>query len=383
VLFQLGAQSNSMRIDMGQRKGMIDELFTGNFLGVQADIASGELRKDELRTFSHLVGDYFVPPAFMDAVATHLVKNILADSQQAAGIAGSHRLRGVPLILGIWGRKGAGKSFNLELVCKKLGVTPVIVSAGELEDESAGQPGRRIRERYRTASQTIRNSGVMSALIINDLDAGCGRFKHTQVTVNNQVVMGTLMNLSDHPERASVGESWREDLTLRRVPIIITGNDLSTLYAPLLRDGRMAKFLWEPTREDIVGMLGALYKDDGLPRASVEALVDAFPEQPLDFFGALRARRYDATIREWVGQLGSEKEVNKRLLKGLRDEEDGVPTEGLPDFTAAGTATLLEAGRDLEREQETVLSMQLSREYQKNLAMEEGNGSGLTGFGGG
>jgi hypothetical protein len=30
--------------------------------------------------------------------------------------------------------------------------------------------------------------------------------------------------------------AW-DDL-IRRVPIILTGNDLSTLYAPLLRDGR-------------------------------------------------------------------------------------------------------------------------------------------------
>ena len=37
---------------------------------------------------------------------------------------------------------------------------------------------------------------------------------------------------------------------MMRVPIIVTGNDFSTLYAPLLRDGRMDKFLWEPTAED-------------------------------------------------------------------------------------------------------------------------------------
>ena len=28
---------------------------------------------------------------------------------------------------------------------------------------------------------------------------------------------------------------------IQRVPIIVTGNDLSTLFAPLVRDGRMAK----------------------------------------------------------------------------------------------------------------------------------------------
>ena len=175
-----------------------------------------------------------------------------------------------------------------------------------------------------------------------------------------------------------------QDKTLRRVPIIITGNDLSTLYAPLLRDGRMSKFQWAPSREDVVGMLAALYADDGLSRAEVGALVDAFPLQPLDFFGALRARRYDATIRDWIAQLGSEKEVNKRLLAGLRDEETAAA--GLPDFSAAGTATLemlLAAGRDLEREQEAVLALRLSAEYQKNLGKEEVGRGGLTGFGGG
>ncbi len=153
------------------------------------------------------------------------------------------------------------------------------MSAGELEDEYAGEPGRRLRERYRAASQTMRNSGIMSCLIINDLDAGAGRFKDTQVTVNQQMVMGTLMNLCDHPERASLGESWREDKTLRRVPIIVTGNDLSTLYAPLLRDGRMAKFFWQPEREDLMEMLWSLYRDDGLTRDDVAALLDAFPNQ--------------------------------------------------------------------------------------------------------
>ena len=136
-------------------------------MGQQADIASGALRMYERRTLAHLCGDYAIPPRFLDAVSLHLVKNLLAESGQLS--------QGVPLILGIWGAKGCGKSFNVELVCKKMGVQPIIMSAGELEDEYAGEPGRRIRERYRMASQTIRNSGIMSCLIINDLDAGVGR----------------------------------------------------------------------------------------------------------------------------------------------------------------------------------------------------------------
>lgn len=44
------------------------------------------------------------------------------------------------------------------------------------------------------------------------------------------------------------------------MPIIVTGNDLSTLFAPLVRDGRMAKFYWEPSRNDLQNILHQMYK---------------------------------------------------------------------------------------------------------------------------
>lgn len=67
---------------------------------------------------------------------------------------------------------------------------------------------------------------------------------NTQMTVNNQIVVGTLMNISDNPTRVSIGQVWRESDITHRIPIIFTGNDFSTLYAPLIRDGRMEKFYW-------------------------------------------------------------------------------------------------------------------------------------------
>jgi hypothetical protein len=42
-------------------------------------------------------------------------------------------------------------------------------------------------------------------------------------------------------------------MQIPRVPIVCTGNDFSTLYAPLIRDGRMEKYYWNPTREDRIG----------------------------------------------------------------------------------------------------------------------------------
>jgi hypothetical protein len=75
------------------------------------------------------------------------------------------------------------------------------------------------------------------------------------------------------------------------------GNDFSTLYAPLIRDGRMEKYYWNPTREDRVGICIGIFQDDDVNRGDVELLVDTFPGQSIDFFGALRARIYDDKVR--------------------------------------------------------------------------------------
>ena len=58
--------------------------------------------------------------------------------------------------------------------------------------------------------------------------------------------------------------------TQLRVPIIVTGNDLSTVYAPLIRDGRMQKFLWEPNRDDKLGILQAMFAKDNMTSGQVE-----------------------------------------------------------------------------------------------------------------
>ena len=148
-----------------------------------------------------------------------------------------------------------------------------------------------------------------------------------------------------------------------RVPIVCTGNDFSTLYAPLIRDGRMEKYYWNPTREDRIGessvrssavltrrfktcshgrtwnfsacrhlhgrlavqrrnarqgaeciavkrcgclrgvviaaagVCMGIFQHDGVSRNEVESIVDSFPGQSIDFFGAMRARVYDDEVR--------------------------------------------------------------------------------------
>ena len=133
----------------------------------------------------------------------------------------------VPLILGIWGGKGQGKTFQCMLAYKKLGISPIVMSAGELESGNAGEPARLIRQRYRESSDIIKK-GKMCSLFINDLDAGAGRMgSFTQYTVNNQMVNATLMNIADNPTNVQLAGVYKSD-DIPRVPIICTGTLVAT-----------------------------------------------------------------------------------------------------------------------------------------------------------
>jgi hypothetical protein len=274
----------------------------------------------------------------------------------------------IPLIMGVHGRKGEGKTFQCELVYERMGVEVVPISGGELESPDAGDPARLIRLRYREAAELVRVRGKMAVLMINDIDAGAGRFDAlTQYTVNTQLVNNTLMNIADNPTNVQLPGSY-DETEIQRVPIIVTGNDLSTLYAPLIRDGRMEKFYWEPDRSDRIGIVGGIFAPDGLSSQDVTMLVDTFPHQAIDFFGAVRAQIYNEQIRDFIDAVGIEN-VSRSVVNTLTP-----PTFRKPDFTLSH---LIEVGYRLVGEQRRVDDSHLANEY--NRVLQSGHAAAGTG----
>ncbi|CAN1849876.1 Ribulose bisphosphate carboxylase/oxygenase activase 1, chloroplastic [Linum perenne] len=348
--------------DITRGKGMVDSLFqapmgTGTHHPIMSsyDYISKGLRQYDM---DNSMDGLYIAPAFMDKVVVHITKNFLSLPNIK-----------VPLILGIWGGKGQGKSFQCELVFKKMGINPIMMSAGELESGNAGEPAKLIRQRYREAADIIRK-GKMCCLFINDLDAGAGRMGGTtQYTVNNQMVNATLMNIADNPTNVQLPGMYNKEEN-PRVPIIVTGNDFSTLYAPLIRDGRMEKFYWAPTREDRIGVCSGIFRTDNVPMDDIVRLVDTFPGQSIDFFGALRARVYDDEVRKWLNGIGVEN-VGRRLV----NSKEGPPTFEQPKMTVA---KLLEYGKMLVKEQENVKRVQLADKYLKEAALGDANQDSIT-----
>jgi hypothetical protein len=261
---------------------------------------------------------YYIAPRFLDTLAVHITKNYLKLPEVK-----------IPLIMGVHGRKGEGKTFQCELVYERMGVEVVPISGGELESPDAGDPARLIRLRYREAAELVRVRGKMAVLMINDIDAGAGRF---------------------------------DALTQ------YTGNDLSTLYAPLIRDGRMEKFYWEPDRSDRIGIVGGIFAPDGLSSQDVTMLVDTFPHQAIDFFGAVRAQIYNEQIRDFIDAVGIEN-VSRSVVNTLTP-----PTFRKPDFTLSH---LIEVGYRLVGEQRRVDDSHLANEY--NRVLQSGHAAAGTG----
>lgn len=63
-LYRLGKEADNMNIAVGQRAGVIDSLFAGNFLGKDSDIVF-DYRQKVTRSFEYLQGDYYIAPLFM------------------------------------------------------------------------------------------------------------------------------------------------------------------------------------------------------------------------------------------------------------------------------------------------------------------------------
>merc|ERR1719353_572159 len=348
------------QMDIARGRGLVDSVFQG--AGMQdgthnAIMVGSDYQSDGLKNLSNIEDGYYISPEFLDKFCIHVAKNFLKLPKIK-----------VPLILGIWGGKGQGKTFQCTLAYKKLGITPIVMSAGELESGNAGEPAKLVRQRYREASDII-SKGKMSSLFINDLDAGAGRMGgSTQYTVNNQMVNATLMNIADNPTNVQLPGVYKTE-EIPRVPVMCTGNDFSTLYAPLIRDGRMEKFYWNPTREDRIGICGGIFREDDVGQACIEKLVDSFPGQSIDFFGALRSRVYDDLVRDFVSNTGVEN-LGSRLV----NSREGPVRFANPNMTLPN---LMKYGELIVSEQDNVKRVQLADEYLEGAALAGEAGSSM------
>lgn len=198
-----------------------------------------------------------------------------------------------PLILGIYGPAGDGKSCQVSEALLSMRLDIIEVPTTTFEDKDAGEPAKRIEELYDQCVER-KLSGANPVIVINDFDAAVGNFD-AQYTVNMQHLFSTFMGFSEMVRKAPS----------KRVPIIVTGNNLGTLYAPLRRSGRMRLFKWVPNiaeRKEIVRHFFPFLSDEDC-LAFINACNCLPCDTPLAFYADLRGRLLEDHLWDSVKEL--------------------------------------------------------------------------------
>lgn len=232
-----------------------------------------------------------IPARFADAVDQHLVLNFLGIDEW-------------PLILGVFGRPGDGKSFQIRTHLERRGVLAVSINAADLESDRAGTPGKLVLGMYKDAGDRI-DENEPAAVIVDDFDTTVGEWERSTTTVNHQQVLAQLMHLADSPTEAA-GQR------LRRVPVFITGNDLSKIYPPLRRPGRMRTFPWQLTEAEREKVATAILGEVLTPR-DVRDLLAKVPDAPVAFFSDLAV---EALARASEGNVRAQAADLRGLIRG-------------------------------------------------------------------
>ena len=266
----------------------------------------------------------FIPKRFLRVIAIHLVKNFM---NQGVVVRPS-------LLLGIHGPSGVGKTYQCEQVLQAMGVKSFLISGGQLESHDAGEPAQLVRNAYLNASRSIEKRETHAAVVlINDIDTGLGDWgEMVQYTVNRQTVFGELMHLVDYPNSV-------EGRPTQRIPIIITGNDFSKLYEPLVRAGRMTAFKWEPTDEEKVDIVARIFPE--LDSTNCQNIVQKFDSQPIAFFSHLRDTLTDDSLWQSIKQVGIEN-VFRRISNGQYPQ---LKTQVSYERLLKAGSNLLESGK--------------------------------------
>ncbi|MDH2430413.1 AAA family ATPase [Sphaerisporangium sp. TRM90804] len=200
-----------------------------------------------------------------------------------------------PVIMGVFGRAGDGKSIQLSAALERCSVEPLRLNAADLESGLAGEPGKHIARTYATASLALAK-GVPTALVLDDVDTTVGEWEQNTGTVNHQQVLAELMHLADRPVDPARNFP-------RRVPVFVTGNNLSRLYPPLRRHGRMDAFAWRPRPQEVREVLYGMFMDV-CDAASLDRLAEEFPGEPLSFFAGVRQALTTAELTELLKLVG-------------------------------------------------------------------------------
>lgn len=247
---------------------------------------------------------YHIDEMFFKEVILHIVKNKISTIKS-------------PLILSIQGKRGEGKTSHILEICNNIDIVVILVHGSIINGDHEGEPVNIITDAYFEASE-ITNQGQQCVILFDDIDTSVASVSEDrEYTVNSQLVNGIFMSLANDPYH--IGE--RET---NRIPIFFTGNNLTNLYSPLRRTGRMRIFSWTPDKLVKIKIINNIFQDlisDEEQQCFIK-IIERYIEQPISFFVDLKNNLYDNLILDIISQQNNIinfKSIEKELINRYKE----------------------------------------------------------------
>ena len=199
-----------------------------------------------------------------------------------------------PMYLAVEGEAGEGKTSQVLATSIIHDVTVFYASASQLSGRTEGDSLQRMKLLYDDAVK-LRAKGKVVAIVLDDFHmSDANMLSNVERTINSTLLTGYLMNLTERPFS-------------EQIPVILTGNDFSSVYGPLLRSGRANRLLWKLTNDE---------KND-IKKAILEEFCELEPQELSAFLSSTST----ATVAD-IAQLKND--FRNHLLKKVLGSIDKI-----------------------------------------------------------
>ncbi len=256
-----------------------------------------------------------IPPRFRDTVRNYVFQfhaRLVSPSFPA------------PPLFVLLGPPGEGKSSMVVEVLTGMGVSVRQLSASALAGMYEGDSTTPIIDACLALGSRTELLPA-PALVLDDFDLSAARVDQRNAgTINQSLLNGMLMNMADKPDQVTktfvdeAGSSRSKTFPIKPVMMVLTANDGSQLYPPLLRPGRALLAEWKATPDEMAMMLQGIFPS--LSEQERRILVGRFPGFPIAFFNQVNSEMVRAQVESVAGALGDDALVNRaRMLAIVSD----------------------------------------------------------------
>ncbi len=195
-----------------------------------------------------------------------------------------------PRFLAIEGAMGEGKSVQTLYSCLRNDIHTYYFSGAELSGSLEAESRKKIENTYDYLN-IHKDEEEFYVIIIDDFHLSvASTYEKTTNTVNSQLLTGYLMELADEA-KIKAG---------KRIPIILIANNFEKLHSPLMRDGRMDFFRWEPQNDEKKFLIKKIYADiiPASEQVEFDIFISEYITEPISFFSEILNEVYKLDIEK-------------------------------------------------------------------------------------